>query len=263
MYRKLWTKVKKKQRLWERLKRAKTDGTSTRTCREIEEDYRRLNNQVRRKTRNAVKMKEKEVAKHVKNNPKLFWKYVATKTRLKSNISELYIDSGKTEMTEGNKEKACILSEQFSKVFIVESAGDSPPATPRDSKEINNINITKEKIERVLQRLKTNKSPGLDGIHPRVIKEMKDELVEPLRILFTSSLEEGIVPEDWKVAHITAVFKKGNKKEPGNCRPVSLTSVLCKVMETLLREELIQHMKENNLFSKKQFGFISGRSTVL
>ena len=130
-------------------------------------------------------------------------------------------------------------------------------------RDFENINITKEKIEKVLQRLKINKSPGPDGIHPRIVKEMKEELLEPLHMIFTSSLEEGIVPEDWKMAHITAIYKKGNKKEPENYRPVSLTSVLCKVMETLLREELIYHMKENKLFSEKQFGFISGRSTVL
>ena len=107
MNRKLWSKVKKKQRLWERLKNAKTDGTSVNTCREIEKEYRRVNNQVRRETRNAVKQKEKEVAKHVKDNPKVFWKYVTSKTRTKSNISELYKDGDMNKMTDGNKEKAC------------------------------------------------------------------------------------------------------------------------------------------------------------
>jgi hypothetical protein len=54
-----------------------------------------------------------------------------------------------------------------------------------------------------------------------------------------------------------------NKKVAGNYKPVSLTSIVCKLMETLVREEIIEHMKLNKLFSKKQFGFISGRSTVL
>ena len=72
-----------------------------------------------------------------------------------------------------------------------------------------------------------------------------------------------MVPDDWKIANVTAIFKKGNRSDPGNYRLVSLTSVLCKVMETLLREEIIQHMKENKPFSNKQFSFVSGKSTVL
>ena len=258
MNRKLWIKMKKKQRRWERLKRARRD-----TCRSVETEYRRLNNQVRRETRNAIKIKEREVAKHVKINPKFFWKYVASKIRMKSRIGDLYRDNEKTEKDTGNKEKANLLSEQFSGVFIEEPEGESPPATPRYVPRLDNINITKGKIRKVLQRLKIDKSPGPDGIHPRVIKELREELLEPLSILFTSSLQEGVVPDDWKIANVTAIFKKGNRSEPGNYRPVSLTSVLCKVMETLLREEIMQHMKENKLFSNKQFGFISGRSTLL
>ena len=64
-------------------------------------------------------------------------------------------------------------------------------------------------------------------------------------------------------ANITAIFKKGNKKVARNYRPVSLTSIVCKLMETLVRGEKIEHMNRNKLFSKKQFGFTSGRSTVL
>lgn len=129
---------------------------------------------------------------------------------MKPNISELYKNNEKTIMTEGNKDKACVLSDQFSRMFIEEPEGDTPTAAPRNGRDIDSINITKEKINKVLQRLKINKSPGPDGIHPRVVKEMREELLEPLRILFNSSLEEGIVPEDWKNAHITAIFKKGN-----------------------------------------------------
>lgn len=61
---------------------------------------------------------------------------------------------------------------------------------------------------------KKNKSPGPDGVHPRVVKEMIQELLNPLKIIFNNSLEEGIVPEDWTTAHITPIFKKGNKSDP-------------------------------------------------
>ena len=71
------------------------------------------------------------------------------------------------------------------------------------------------------------------------------------------------MPKDWKVADVTAIFKKGKREFSGNYRLVSLTSVVCKIMESIIRDGIIDHMKQNNLFSKKQFGFISGHSTVL
>ena len=85
----------------------------------------------------------------------------------------------------------------------------------------------------------------------------------PLSLLFIQSLKTGILPTDWKVANITAIHKKGSKTDPGNYRPVSLTSIVCKLMETLIRDSLVNYMNNNNYFSNKQFGFISGRSTVL
>jgi hypothetical protein len=85
-------------------------------------------------------------------------------------------------------------------------------------------------------------------------------LCTPLARILETSNKTGLLPEDWKCANITTIFKKGNKKVAGNYRPISLTSIVCKLMESLVREEIIEHMK---LFSKKQFGFISGRSTVL
>ena len=71
------------------------------------------------------------------------------------------------------------------------------------------------------------------------------------------------LPLGWKTANVSAIFKKGDKSNANNYRPISLTSVLCRIMESLVREEIIEHMKENNLFSSKQYGFITGRSTSL
>ena len=68
---------------------------------------------------------------------------------------------------------------------------------------------------------------------------------------------------DWSLAFITAIFKKGNKNDPGNYRPVSLTSIICKLMETMVRDDVMKHMKPNKLFGQRQFGFLSGQSTVL
>lgn len=71
------------------------------------------------------------------------------------------------------------------------------------------------------------------------------------------------LPKEWKTANITAVYKKGDKKDPGNYRPVSLTYVIYKLMKVIIREKIINHLKENQVITRKQYGFMSGRSTVL
>ena len=97
--------------------------------------------------------------------------------------------------------------------------------------------------------MKISKSPGPDGIHPGVLKEVSMSLCTSLARIFETSNKTALLPEDWKCANITAIYKKGNKRVAGNYRPISLTSIVCKLMETLVREEIIEHMKRNKLFS--------------
>jgi len=86
---------------------------------------------------------------------------------------------------------------------------------------------------------------------------------EILKILFETSYKTGILPSDWRSANITAIYKKGNKKELSNYRPVSLTCIACKIMEQIVRDFIMEHFLTNGFFSDKQYGFIKGRSTVL
>ena len=96
-----------------------------------------------------------------------------------------------------------------------------------------------------------------------MLKELSETLVKPLTIIYNTSLSLGTVPASWKEGNTIALFKKGDKSDPGNYRPVSLASVICKLMGKLVREIIVNHMIKNELFSNKQFGFISGRSTTL
>ena len=72
-----------------------------------------------------------------------------------------------------------------------------------------------------------------------------------------------MVPDDWKKAKVSAIFKKGDKSQAGNYRPVSLTSLACKLLEKCVRGHIIKHMNINELFTPKQYGFMSGRSQGL
>jgi Reverse transcriptase (RNA-dependent DNA polymerase) len=112
----------------------------------------------------------------------------------------------------------------------------------------------------LLTKLQQEKSPGPDGIHSRVLKECAAVLAKPLTMLFKSSLEEGQLPRAWKEANVSPIHKKGPKSSVDNYRPVSLTSVCCKVMEKVVRRVLLSHMVENGHLSDYQHGFVHGRS---
>ena len=85
----------------------------------------------------------------------------------------------------------------------------------------------------MLLNVNPNKSPGPDGIHPKALKELAEILAKPLTIIFSTSIQTGIVPDLWKIGNIIALFKKRGKSNPGNYRPVGLTSVVGKLMERL------------------------------
>ncbi|CAG2239333.1 Insulin-like growth factor 2 mRNA-binding protein 1,Insulin-like growth factor 2 mRNA-binding protein 2 [Mytilus edulis] len=123
--------------------------------------------------------------------------------------------------------------------------------------------FNKEEVRKLLLNLNITKSPGPDRVHPKLLFELASVVDKPLCMIFNSSFVNGEVPEDWKIAIITALFKKGDKKSASNYRPVSLTSILCKIMEKLIRKRIIEHMDRQNLFSNQQFGFMGGRSTSL
>ena len=262
--RKLWTKIRRKKRLWARLKRMDLNrNTNDKEYQEVKMEYRQTNNQVRNETRKIMKNKEHNIAINVKENPKLFWKYVQEKLSRKAGITELYKDDSNTIKTKSDEEKAERLANYFSRVFTNEPEGNMPSLPVREVQVMPVIEFTIEKIKKAIRKLKKNKSPGPDKIHPRFIKEGIDQLAEPLKLIFEHSFNFGEIPMDWSLAFITATFKKGNKSDPVNYRPVSLTSIICKLMETMVREDVMKHMKSYKLFSQKQFGFLSGRSTVL
>ena len=119
-------------------------------------------------------------------------------------------------------------------------------------------------MQQKLRKLKVNKAAGPDHISPIVIvlSIAADVVAFPVAELFRRSLASGQVPEDWKRATVTPIFKKGSRLSPGNYRPVSLTCILCKVMESIVREKITQHLAENNLIHREQHGFVKGRSCV-
>ena len=106
----------------------------------------------------------------------------------------------------------------------------------------------------------SDKSPGPDGLHPMVLNRCADIIAEPLSQIFQKSYDTGLVPTDWKEANISPIFKKGSRNDPGNYRPVSLTSVVCKLMESIIRDNMVIFPEEGGLLNSNQHGFMKKRS---
>ena len=92
--------------------------------------------------------------------------------------------------------------------------------------------------------------------------ELRTELSKPLSKLFQLSLDSGVVPQEWKEASVTPLFKKGKKDKPENYRPVSLTSILGKILESIIKDSIVEHLDKFKLIHTSQHGFTKGRSCL-
>ncbi len=179
---KVLQKINHKKSLWKLIRTSKASGQQ-------ESEYKRVRNQVRRLTRKSKKMKEKNIAAESKKNPKMFWSYAQSKMKTKPGIPDLEYE-GKVATTD--LEKAEVLAEFYSSVFTQEP-NTQLPLFPL--KEINHVfmlhPITKAEVTEKLTKLKINKSPGPDCMHPRVLQETAEELSVPLAIIFNNSMHLG------------------------------------------------------------------------
>ena len=241
------TKVRKKHQAYRRYLTTKEGEDYLR--------YTQLRNEAQKAVRREKRQFENNIAKECKKNPKAFWGYYKDRTSKFQQIPTLIDEAGnKVECDEG---KAECLNNFFASVYTAEDTSQIPTIPPRQvHTPMENIIVTKDKVLSKLNNLNITKAQGPDGIHPCMLYELRNELAEPLTILFNKSLEERTVPKDWKEAQITPIFKKGNRNAPTNYRPVSLTSVVCKVLESIIKAHMMEHLLSNDLISERQHGFV-------
>ena len=137
------------------------------------------------------------------------------------------------KLTSCNQEKADILGGYFSSIFTQEG-GDPAPGIEADwdGPLLEDVDVSPQKVEVKLASLRTNSSPGPDEMHPRILRESAQALSVPLSMLLRKSLDSGTLPPEWKAGEITPIYKKGNRQDPSSYRPVSLTAIPVKVLES-------------------------------
>ena len=154
----------------------------------------------------------------------------------------------------------------FSSVFTREYTSSLPvPETKFNGSErerLGQLVVTPEVVASKINNMKQNKSPGIDGISRSILKETVEQISTPLAHVFNMPLHEGIVPLEWKEANIIPLFKKGSRYKSVNYRPVSLTSVICKLLEKIIRDHMMDFLIKHKLINPSQHGFLKARSCL-
>ena len=249
-------KMRYKQNMWRVYKHTGKD--------EDYEVYKEALNAATNEVRKAKRNCEHKLAQNIKSDSKSFYAYVRSKQNVRGKVGPLGDNAG-NKITEG-----CLMAEElnvhFISVFTREDTSSLPvPETKFNGSEeekLGQLVVTPEVVASKINNMKENKSPGVDGLSPKILKETVEQISKPLAHVFNMSLQEGIVPVEWKVANIIPLFKKGSRNKSVNYRPVSLTSVICKLLETIIRDHMMDFLVKHKLINTSQHGFLKARSCL-
>ncbi|CAM5148805.1 unnamed protein product [Eretmochelys imbricata] len=224
------------------------------------DEYKNIARACRSEIRKAKSLLELQLATDVKSNKKGFFRYISNKKEVKESVRPL-LNEGGNLVTE-DVEKANVLNAFFASVFTNKVSSQTTALGSTAWEGGAQPSVEKEVIQDYLEKLDEHKSMGPDALHPRVLKELADVIAEPLAIILENSWRSGEVPDNWKKANVVPIFKKGKEEDPGNYRPVSLTSVHGKIMKQVLKESILKHLEERKVIRNSQHGFIKGKSCL-
>jgi hypothetical protein len=205
-------------------------------------------------------IKEQEERLITDGNLGAFYRYVNGKLTFKSGVSTLK-DANGISLSD-DMSKAERLSEYFASTFT-EDNHILPQVSRKvnDNIELNNVDFRSDLVYKHLRNLNVKTSSGPDLLPALLFKNLARSLSFPLSLLFSKLFLMSALPDIWKTAIITPIYKKGPSSDASNYRPISLTCIMCKLMESVIKDALLVYLLKHGFINKQQHGFISKRST--
>ena len=227
-------------------------------------NYKEALNTATNEIRQSKRSYEQKLVCNIENDSKSFYAYVRSKQNVQGKVGPLE-DSAGNIISQG-----CLMAEDlngyFSPVFTREniSSLSVPDAKFQEAKSyyLGPLIVTTEMVDKKIKAMKDNKSPGMDGIPPKLLMETVEQISIPLARVFNLSLKEEVVPFEWKEANIIPLFKKGSRNKSENYKPVSLTSVICKLLARLIKDHVVDFLVKHKLLNSSQHGFLKARSCL-
>ena len=174
---------------------------------------------------------------------KKFWSFVKSLKNDAFGINTLR-ENGNLKLD--TLDKANICNRQFQSAFTRESDDEIPSKGTSPFTPMGEITVDPNGVLKLLNNLKIHKAPGPDGLSARVLKECSSEIAPILALIYNETLAQGTVPDDWRQANVAPIFKKGEKYDAANYRPVSLTCICCKTLEHIIVSNINKHLAFRN-----------------
>ena len=239
----------KKRAAWRKYRKSRTDSNLSR--------HKSLAKRVRSAINERVAQHEEALIEG--NNFNKMYTYINRKFNISTPIGPLLDNTG-TLINEPSA-KAELLQNTFTSNFTIDN-GQLPSMNVQNSCNIDTVVFSPSVVKRVVSKLKNKVKGGPDGIPAIFLKKCVNELCSPISFIFSLCMTNGYIPPDWLRSYIAPIPKKGISSDPSSYRPISLTCLLCKIMESVIKDQLLSSLLSNNVISKHQHGFLTKRSTL-
>ena len=258
---KIKTKFNRERRnIWSKLKRANDNITNNKRVIHNRNLVQTLEMQLTQSYINEMEDREQDAIRKIKEDPKYFYKYTNKHMKTKSTIGPLR--NQENILTDDDQEMSNILKERFQSVF-------SKPKFKFDTNRFYStdnpaftVDFDEDDIISAINEMPNNTSSGPDTWPAILLKKCKSQLSKPLKIMWKLSLKTGEIPNELLKAYITPIYKKGDKCTAANYRPISLTSLIIKIIERIIRKCIIKYLEAGGKLNNIQHAFRVGRSCL-
>ena len=218
--------------------------------------FRRLRNSLKTLINTKYNQYILNSSENISTNPKRFWGLVRSRCKNKTLPVEL---NHEDSIATSSQEKANLFNLFFSTNFSAAVHEQPPDSNTFINPDLADVRLEVAEVRLLLTTMNANKASGPDNLPGTLLKECAAELAPSLTLLFNLSLSSGHIPNLWKTANVTPVFKKGDKHSCKNYRPISLLCIVSKILERAVLNKIYDHF--SHLITSSQHGFLRGKST--